>query len=44
VALGLDLFGFGNIVTEAATGIVTSYLVHVFVIGAKEKFAQPIVI
>lgn len=44
VALQLDLFGMSNVVTQAATGAVTSYLVHVFVIGWKEKFAQPIVI
>lgn len=44
VALHLDLFGAGNIITQAATGAVTSYLVHVFVIGVKEKFAPPVVI
>lgn len=44
VALNLDLFGMNNIVTEAATGAITSYLVHVFMIGVKEKFAPTIVI
>ena len=44
IALRVDLFGFGNIVTQVASGAITSYLVHVFMIGAKEKFAQPIVI
>jgi hypothetical protein len=38
------LFGVGNFITESATGAITSYLVHVFIIGAKEKFAKPIVI
>ena len=44
VALQLDLFGANNIITQIATGAVTTYLVHVFVIGIKEKYAQPIVI
>jgi hypothetical protein len=44
IALNLDLFGVGNFITESATGAITSYLVHVFIIGAKEKFAKPIVI
>lgn len=44
IALQLDLFGMNNIVTQVATGAVTSYLVHVFIIGAKEKFAPPLVI
>jgi hypothetical protein len=36
--------GATTIVGQIVTGIVTSYLVHVFVIGVKEKYAQPIVI
>lgn len=44
IALQLDLFGLNNVVTQIATGAVTSYLVHVFVIGVKEKFAPPVVI
>lgn len=44
LALKLDLFGMGNVITQAATGAVTSYLVHLFVIGVKEKFQPPIVI
>jgi hypothetical protein len=44
VALKLDLFGFGNLITEAATGAVTSYLVHLFWIGVKEKFSPPIIV
>lgn len=44
VALQLDLFGTNNVVTQAATGAITSYLVHMFMLGAKEKFSQPIVI
>jgi hypothetical protein len=44
IAIQLDLFGFNNLFTQAATGAITSYLVHVFVIGVKEKYAQPIVI
>lgn len=44
IALQLDLFGVGHWITQAATGAVTSYLVHVFMIGVREKFAQPIVI
>lgn len=44
VALGIDLFGANNIVTQAATGAITSYLVHVFLIGVREKFAPTVVI
>lgn len=44
VVLGIDLFGLGHWITQIATGVLTSYLVHVFVIGVKEKYAQPIVI
>lgn len=39
-----DFFGIGHPITQIATGAVTSYLVHVFWIGAKEKFSPPIVI
>lgn len=44
VALKIDFFGADNIIAQAATGAITSYLVHVFMIGVKEKFAPPIVI
>jgi hypothetical protein len=44
IAIQIDLFGFNNIVTQFATGAITSYLVHIFVFGLKEKYAQPIVI
>jgi hypothetical protein len=44
IALQIDLFGMGNWITQAATGAITSYLVHVFMIGLKEKFSPPIVI
>lgn len=44
IALQVDIFGMGNIVTQAATGAITSYLVHLFVLGAREKFLPPIVI
>jgi hypothetical protein len=49
LALQVDIFSyyFGvtpNIVGELSTAVVTSYLVHVFIIGLKEKYAQPIVI
>lgn len=44
IAIQIDLFGLNNVVTQIATGAVTSYLVHVFVIGVKEKFAPPVVI
>lgn len=44
IALQLDLFGANNIITQFATGALTSYLVHVFVIGVREKYSQPIVI
>lgn len=44
IALGLDLFGLGNIITQAASGAITSYLVHVFMIGVREKFSPTIVI
>lgn len=44
LATGADLFGMDHWITQIATGAVTSYLVHIFWIGAKEKFARPIVI
>jgi hypothetical protein len=44
VVIGIDLFGINHLVTQIASGVITSYLVHIFVIGVKEKYAQPIVI
>lgn len=44
VALKLDLFGMGNLITQAATGAITSYLVHIFLIGVREKFQPAIVV
>jgi hypothetical protein len=44
IALKIDLFGVGNIVTQVATGMVTSYLVHLFMIGVREKFQPPVII
>jgi hypothetical protein len=49
LALQVDIFAetFGvtpSIVGELGTAVVTSYLVHIFMIGAREKFAQPIII
>lgn len=44
LAIKADLFGMDHWLTQLATGAVTSYLVHLFVLGAKEKFSQPIVI
>lgn len=48
-ALQADIFSpvFGvapNLIGEIATGVVTSFFVHVFVIGLKEKFSPTIVI
>lgn len=44
IALQIDFFGMNNIVTQATTGAITSFLVHIFVIGWKEKFSPPVVI
>jgi hypothetical protein len=44
IALQFDLYGLNHIVTYIITGALTSYLVHVFVIGVKEKYAQPVII
>lgn len=43
LATGVDMSGSGTIVTVIATGVITSFAVHVFMIGVKEKFAPPIV-
>ena len=42
--IGADLSGIGSLVTMFATGVITSFVVHVFVIGWKEKFAPPTII
>jgi len=44
LVLKIDLFGIGNPVTQVATGMVTSYLVHLFMIGVREKFQPPVII
>jgi hypothetical protein len=38
VVTGADMSGAGSIVTMLATGAVTSFLVHLFVLGWKSKF------
>lgn len=44
LATGADMSGTGTIVTIIATGILTSFAVHIFVIGLKEKFLPPTII
>lgn len=44
LAAKVDMFSVNHWLTQIATGAITSYLVHVFWIGAKEKFARPIII
>ncbi len=41
---GADLSGIGSLVTMFATGVLTSFAVHIFVLGWKEKFAPPVII
>ena len=44
LATQADMSGSGTLVTQIATGIVTSFIVHVFVVGLKEKFLPPTII
>lgn len=44
VVTGADMSGVGSVVTMCVTGALTSFIVHVFVTGLKEKFAPPIII
>lgn len=39
-----DMSGLGNPITEIATGALTSFAVHLFMLGVKEKFQPPIII
>jgi hypothetical protein len=44
IVTGADMSGVGSLVTMTATGAITSFAVHVFSIGVKEKFQPPIVL
>lgn len=44
VAISGSIFWENNIVMQVATGIVTSYLIHVFFVGVKEKYIPPTII
>lgn len=44
LATGADMSGVNSVVTMIATGVVTSFLVHLFMIGVREKFQPPVII
>lgn len=44
IVTGADMSGANSVITMAATGAVTSFAVHIFSIGVREKFAPPIII
>lgn len=44
IVVEADMSGVGSLVTMVATGAVTSFVVHLLELGAKEKFQPPIIV